>query len=314
MNDLRHRPAAVGFHSGELAAQRRAGVHDQAARLARMVGPGELRVGIAAFLADAACAAITARDRSGRLWTSLLLGLPGFLRASGPRALRIDTPLPSADPLFRLPVGQPAGVIVIDFGTQRRVRINGVLTASDDAGLTLEVDQAYGNCPQYIQQRHISIDEEPYHPARTPQYSGNILRKNDIRLIEFADTFFLGTTHPASGNDASHRGGPAGFVRVIPEGLWWPDYPGNNMFNSFGNLAVDPTAALLFVDFRIGSTLQLSGTATVDWDAPVAGDDGGTGRRVQFTPWHVAATSVPDLADDAHAAYPRNPPLAESHH
>jgi uncharacterized protein len=164
------------------------------------------------------------------------------------------------------------------------VRINGVLTESDNAGLTLDVDQAYGNCPQYIQPRHISINEEPNHPARTPQYRGEVLRGTDIRLIESADTFFLGTTHPDSGNDASHRGGPAGFVRVTPEGLWWPDYPGNNMFNSFGNLAVDPTAALLFVDFRTGSTLQLSGTAAVDLDAPVDGDDGGTGRRVQFTP------------------------------
>ena len=81
----------------------------------------------------------------------------------------------------------------------------------------------------------------------------------DIRLIEAADTFFLGTTHAISGNDASHRGGPPGFVRVAPEHLWWPDYPGNNMFNSFGNLSADPTAALLFMDFRAGITLQLSG-------------------------------------------------------
>jgi uncharacterized protein len=40
---------------------------------------------------------------------------------------------------------------------------------------------------------------------------------------------------------------------------------GNNMFNSFGNLAVDPTAALLFIDFRSGRTLQLSGSAHVAW-------------------------------------------------
>jgi uncharacterized protein len=196
---------------------------------------------------------------------------------------------------------------------RRRVRINGVLTESDNAGLTLDVDQAYGNCPQYIQPRHISINEEPNHPARTPQYRGEVLRGTDIRLIESADTFFLGTTHPDSGNDASHRGGPAGFVRVTPEGLWWPDYPGNNVFNSFGNLAVDPTAALLFIDFRTGNTLQLSGTAAVDWDAPIVGDDGETGRRVLFIARRVIATSVPDLAEDAHAAYPHNPPLTDRH-
>jgi uncharacterized protein len=313
MNDQR-RLAAVGFHSGELAVQQHAGVQAQAARLARMVGPGELRAGMAAFLADATFAALTARDQAGRLWTSPLLGPPGFLSASGPKTVQIGTPLPSADPLYLLPGGQPAGLVVIDFATRRRVRINGVLTAPDTARLTLHVEQAYGNCPQYIQQRHITIGAEPHHPARTPRYNGEILRENDIRLIESTDTFFLGTTHPDSGNDASHRGGPAGFVRATHECLWWPDYPGNNMFNSFGNLAVDPTAALLFVDFGTGNTLQLSGTAAVDWDAPVEGDDAETGRRAQFTPQYVVATSVPDLAEDAHAAYPRNPPLTDRHH
>ncbi|MCB0923411.1 MAG: pyridoxamine 5'-phosphate oxidase family protein [Mycobacterium sp.] len=294
--------AAVGFHSGELEAQRHAGVQTQAARLARMVGPAELRPGITAILADTTFAAITARDRTGRLWTSPLLGAPGFLHASGPRTLQINTLVPSADPLHSPRTGQPAGVIAIDFTTRRRVRINGTLAASDDAGLTLHVDQAYGNCPQYIQQRRITIGKESDHRARTPQYRAQLLRRTDIRLIESADTFFLGTTHPDSGNDASHRGGPAGFVRATSEGIWWPDYPGNNMFNSFGNLAVDPTAALLFVDFRTGNTLQLSGLAAVDWRALAEGDDGGTGRRVHFITRHVVASGMPDLA--AHAPLP----------
>ena len=48
-----------------------------------------------------------------------------------------------------------------------------------------------------------------------------------------------------------------------------PDYPGNNMFNSFGNLAVDPTAALLFIDFRSGRTAPARANATV-WSEIVA--------------------------------------------
>ena len=311
MNGQHRRAAAVGFHSGELAVQQYAGVRAQAARLARMVGPAELRAGITAFLGDATFAAITARDRAGQLWTSPLLGPPGFLQADDSNTLRIGVSLPSADPLHSLRTGQPAGVIVVDFATRRRVRINGVLTASDDTGLTLDVEQAFGNCPQYIQQRHITIGGEPQHPVRTPRYRGEALRGDAIRLIEAADTFFLGTTHPDSGNDASHRGGPAGFVRVTPEGLWWPDYPGNNMFNSFGNLAADATAALLFVDFRAGNTLQLSGRAAVDWEAPAEGDDGGTGRRVKFAPQHVVATGALDVVEDAHIAYPHNPPLTD---
>ena len=82
------------------------------------------------------------------------------------------------------------------------------------------------------------------------------LSPKHAQLIANADTFFLGTIHPSRGADASHRGGPPGFVRVDGNRLWWPDYPGNNMFNSFGNLAVDPSAALLFIDFDTGTALQ----------------------------------------------------------
>ena len=53
------------------------------------------------------------------------------------------------------------------------------------------------------------------------------------------------------------------------------------MFNSFGNLEIDPTAALLFIDFDSGRTLQLSGSAVVDWEK--SAERGDTGRRVRFT-------------------------------
>ena len=287
------RPAAVGFHSGELAVQQHAGVQAQAARLARMVGPAELRAGTAAFLADATFAALTARDGAGRLWTSPLLARAGFLHADGPSTLRIDTPLSSADP--------PAFAAHPAVGRPGRHRLRHPATGAGQRRPPHRIrrvrDESRGRpgirqLSQYIQQRDI-IGEGTHRSARAAGYSGERLREHDIHLIESADTFFLGTTHPDSGNDASHRGGPAGFVRATAEGLCWPDYPGNNLFNSFGNLAVDPTAALLFVDFPTGNTLQLSGTATVDWDVPVEGEDGQTGRRVHFTPQQVVATHIP---------------------
>jgi predicted pyridoxine 5'-phosphate oxidase superfamily flavin-nucleotide-binding protein len=98
---------------------------------------------------------------------------------------------------------------------------------------------------------------------------------------------------PAS-RPASHRGGPAGLVRHDGPALWWPDYPGNDLFNSLGNLAVDPQAALLFVDFDAGRRLQLSGTAEVAWAEPGRnGADGVTGRSVRFTLERRAERSLP---------------------
>jgi predicted pyridoxine 5'-phosphate oxidase superfamily flavin-nucleotide-binding protein len=308
---IQSRPGGAGFHDGELAVQRQAHVEAEAARLAPMAARGQLSAGKAAALSETTVAAMTARDRTGRLWTSPLLGPPGFLRAASPTTLEINTSPPSADPLHGLPSGQPVGVIAIDFVTRRRIRVNGLLSSTGAGRLVIDVDQAYGNCPQYIQQRRVHIDGPP-NDNRARLYSGNTLRSKDIRLIEAADTLFLGTTHATSGNDASHRGGAPGFVRVTPEQLWWPDYPGNNMFNSFGNLAVDPTAALLFVDFRAGSTLQLSGSATVRWgDTAAAGDDAHTGRRVEFVPEWVITTAMPALGETDHAPYRRNPPTAD---
>ncbi len=281
------RPAAVGFHSGELSVQKRAGVGARAAQLAPMAGRGRLGAGPAAFLASSRLVVLTARDHVGRLWISPLSGEPGFLSASTPTTLHIDGELPDADPLATAPTDQPVGVLVIDFAARRRLRINGQLKQRDSGGIEIDVDQAYGNCPKYIDPSAQPMPD-PHQPDHTRVLTGTALRHEDRKLIEGSAAFFLGTTHPTSGNDASHRGGPAGFVRANAGSLWWPDYPGNNMFNSFGNLAVDPSAALLFVD--AGATLQLSGSAEVVWDVDQSDDSLRTGRRVIFAAQRVITT------------------------
>jgi predicted pyridoxine 5'-phosphate oxidase superfamily flavin-nucleotide-binding protein len=242
-----------------------------------MLDPVELIGGIVGFLAQRTLIVMAARDHDGTLWTSPLIGPEGFLEATSPSDLHIAAAPAQRDPLFGLPAGQEVGLIAMEFAKRRRLRINGHLAAAGRSGLGIEVEQAYGNCPQYIQQRSLS-------PARsiadvaTQRVAGRVserLTAEDIAQIGAADTFFLGTTHPTRGADASHRGGPSGFVRVEDDRtLWWPDYRGNNMFNSLGNLAVDPTAALLFIDFATGRALHLSGRAVLETTAPgTAGDD-----------------------------------------
>jgi hypothetical protein len=101
-----------------------------------------------------------------------------------------------------------------------------------------------------------------------------------------------------------------GLVRVEGNELWWPDYPGNKMFNSLGNLAVDPTAALLFAGFGSGRVLHLSGTAVTEWGARgEPGDDGGTGRRVRFTVSAVQSGPPLPVRSRQVAPYHQNPPL-----
>jgi hypothetical protein len=278
-----------------------------------MVAPAKLRGGASAFLAERTFAALTARDQAGRLWISPLTGPPGFLDATSAGTLAVHVAPAEGDPLHRLPAGQPVGLLVIEFATRRRIRVNGDLTVVNSDTLCIDVGQAYGNCPQYIQQRHL----EPARTATAPEpvRQADALAPPDVDLVRRADTFLIGTTHPTRGSDASHRGGPAGFIRIADGHLWWPDYSGNNMFNTLGNLAVDPTAALLFSDFTTGQTLHLSGRAVVDWTARgIAGDDDGTGRRVRFTTEALVAGRLLPLRAANVAASPDNPALTDQHH
>ncbi|HLL38662.1 MAG TPA: pyridoxamine 5'-phosphate oxidase family protein [Rubrobacteraceae bacterium] len=88
---------------------------------------------------------------------------------------------------------------------------------------------------------------------------------------------------PEGGADASHRGGNPGFVRFLGENvLEFPDYSGNTMFNTLGNVAINPSAGLLFLDFEGGGTLQLTGEARIVWDPGRAARFAGAERVVEF--------------------------------
>ncbi len=303
--------ADVGFHAGELAVQHQAGVEQDAARLSRMLEPAALTGGIAGFLSDRTFLVISGRDAAGRLWTSPLVDKPGFLEVPSETTVAVHAVIPAGDPLHGLPAGQKVGMTTVEFATRRRVRINGTLAVSGGDLLLIEVEQAYGNCPKYIQQRLLAPEDRD-RTGRDHVREGSTLEPEDLELIRAADTFFLGTANPERGADASHRGGPPGVVRADRYGLWWPDYPGNNLFNSFGNLAVNPETALLFFDFSTGRTLHLSGTTQIDWGEPGRpGDDGHTGRIARFTLQRLVAGHLLPARETAHTPYPRNPALTD---
>ncbi len=109
MTEQREPVTVGGFHGGELAVQRQAGVAGLAARLSGMLAPAELRGGIARFLADRTFAALTARDQAGRLWISPLTGPAGFLSPTSASTLTVHAVPVAGDPLHALPAGQPAG-------------------------------------------------------------------------------------------------------------------------------------------------------------------------------------------------------------
>ncbi len=187
------RTDTVGFHEGELAVQRRAGVSRDAARLSAMIAPARLSTGVAQFLAERTFAAITARDTDGTLWLSPLTGPPGFLHVGSPTALTVRTSPAEDDPLRGLPTDQPVGLIAVEFAARRRLRVNGTLSDAGNDGLRVDVEQAFGNCPQYIQGRRLRGTPVTARSA-APVRRGRSLTPDDADLIRRSDTFLVGTT------------------------------------------------------------------------------------------------------------------------
>src|ERR1700744_5050834 len=253
-------PADV-FHDGEKAVQERAGVRGPASKLGSRMVRSELPAEFADFLASVPFIYVAAPAPDGPIWVSVLAGRPGFAHAVSPTHIEIDAVIAAEDPLAVALTGGPAplGMLVIAPMTPSRVRVNGIARPTS-GGLTLQLRECFGNCPKYIQRRHPVALAPPPAPGTPATAVSDRLQPDEQALIAATDTFEIGSRHPERGAEASHRGGRPGFVAVAPDGrsLTFPDYPGNMMFQTLGNLTSDPTVGLLFVDWETGRTLQIA--------------------------------------------------------
>lgn len=208
-------------------------------------------------------------DAQGAPWASILTGQPGFVSSPTSTSLSIKAQTLADDPLRQnLSQGSQLGLLGIEITTRRRNRVNARVNSSSTGEIQLDIEQSFGNCPQYIQKRSVEFVRAPDDktPNRTvSSFTG--LDQSAQDLIAAADTFFVASYVMAegestiSGVDVSHRGGSPGFIKVEGNTLTIPDYSGNNFFNTLGNFLENPKAGLLFVDFDSGNTLQISGSA-----------------------------------------------------
>jgi uncharacterized protein len=197
--------------------------------------------------------------------------------------------------------GTAVGLLGIQLETARRNRVNGRITAiqqppqprdvgSGNGGggalMVFTVDQSFGNCPQYIRTRDSWYRTVP---TNTAGHRSTQLSRAQMDWIGSAETIFTASGYQGSsspdvgdqphetfcGNDASHRGGRAGFVRVVTDidernnngverqFIVWTEYSGNNHYNTLGNLVLDPRVGIAIPDFENGGLLQVSGTASI---------------------------------------------------
>jgi predicted pyridoxine 5'-phosphate oxidase superfamily flavin-nucleotide-binding protein len=253
----------MAYHEGELEMQRRAGVRALADRVGRIIGD-DVPPAAAAFLAAQRFVILATVSGDGAITASILGGSSGFASARDEHTVVLATAFGLSERVAAdIDATQVVGLLAIDQPNRRRIRVNGTATR-DGQRIVIATREVYSNCPQYIRPR-MAVDRVG---QSAPIANHSIaLSTPQQRWIADADTFFLATAHGLRGADASHRGGPAGFVTIdSATRLHWPDFPGNNMFNSLGNLAANPRCGLLFVDFPRGATLQLRGSARVHGD------------------------------------------------
>ncbi len=285
MNNTNESP----FHRGEQKIQQRLGVRGKMERFGRQVIRDHMPEQHRDFYAQLPFVFVGHTDSKNWPWASILFNQPGFISSTNNKHLHINTRPVTGDPLNEsLVKGNRLGLLGIELETRRRNRLSTHINQTSTKGIELSIDQAFGNCPQYIQHRELQTID----PESMPVEEIKIISELDqqaIELISNSDTFFVasyvatGSDAASEGADVSHRGGKPGFIRIDNNKiLTIPDYLGNNHFNTLGNFVENARAGLLFIDFNQGHLLTLTGTVEILWDSPDTEFFAGAERLWQF--------------------------------
>ncbi|KAL5349861.1 hypothetical protein ACLOAV_004895 [Pseudogymnoascus australis] len=233
--------------------------------------------------------ALGAVDDQGRPWTTLWGGEPAFARQVAPSIIAIKSNVARAhDPVIDILLGAatPGEVVqggengtlmsglAIDLDSRLRVKLSGRMVAgalqepekdSDAAEvqLVVKIETSLGNCPKYLNRKTII----PAIPTPSLLSTSLPLPPAAVDLIHAADLFFLSSSHPVSPS-TNHRGGPPGFIRILTNTadavtLVYPEYSGNNLYQTLGNYRLSPLASLLIPDFTTGNAIYLTGRVDI---------------------------------------------------
>lgn len=187
--------------------------------------------------------------------------------------------------------GRMVGGLAIDLESRRRVKLYGRMAAGAlketagnsvaEASLVVKIEQSLGellvprklllftngfagNCPKYLNKKHII----PRLPKPTLVSTTLPLPQEAIDLITRSDLFFISSSNHDSDMDTNHRGGPPGFVRILSNDtngliIVYPEYSGNRLYQTLGNLTTTPQAGLVFPDFNTGDVVYLTGRTEI---------------------------------------------------
>lgn len=227
-------------------------------------------------------------DFEGRPWTTLWGGEAGLSQPVAQSIIGVKATVNrELDPVLKMllgdiadgevyqekGVGKMVGGLAIDLETRRRVKLYGRMVAGaisateeglGEVQLVVKIEQSLGNCPKYLNKKHIIP-----HLAKPTLVSDTLpLPQSAIDLIERSDLFFISSSNHESDMDTNYRGGPPGFVRILANNedgltLVYPEYSGNRLYQTLGNLESTPQAGLVFPDFNTGDVLYITGKTEI---------------------------------------------------
>ncbi|KAL7911894.1 hypothetical protein GGI35DRAFT_301446 [Trichoderma velutinum] len=229
--------------------------------------------------------AVGTLDSKGRPWTTVWGGDVGCARPVAEDVLRFDSKVDTEhDPVFNALLGSDEtktghavlqddkrkmmAALTIDLDGQDRVKLMGKMLAAVESKdgrvrIAMDIEESLGNCPKYLNRKEIVPNNA--HPVLISQKLP--LPQEAVDLLGRADTLFLSSTNGKS-MDTNNRGGPPGFVRIIQNNedgvvLIYPEFSGNRLYQSLGNLKVNPLIGIVVPDFVTSDVLYLTGSATI---------------------------------------------------
>lgn len=222
-------------------------------------------------------------DSQGRPWSTIWGGTAGFAMPVAESLIGLQTQVDTKyDPVVQALLtgnqtdaytGKMVSGLAIDLENRRRVKlygrmVKGSLSDGDEgqaqAQVFVHIEESLGNCPKYLNKKHIvPAQPEPKLISDLPQLSPTA-----VELLSRADTMFVSSSHEATTMDTNIRGGPPGFMRVESNNasgavLVYPEYSGNRLYQTLGNLETTPLAGFVVPDFGSGNVLYFTGSTEI---------------------------------------------------
>ena len=249
------------FHKGEQHIQEVMSVTNQANTLSSMIQNSIPNIA-SKFLEALRFCVVSLNISANNLFTCVIYNQDSFIEVLDNKTITVDLKYSSHIPeIFFQEKNLNIGMIGLDFSSAKRIRINGTAKICDDK-IIININEIYSNCPKYIKRRVLKSNYELLGKQRI--HSQDKIDNELTKIISKSDEFFLSSSHKEKGLDVSYKGGEKGFITVLNSNqLQFDDLPGNNLYNSLGNIHTNEYINMFFIDYKNHNTYNIRGKATI---------------------------------------------------